>query len=567
MKRFITKEYVVWFGLIVLSLLIVWPLFLPGFFSHHDDLHVMRIFEMRRCFTDLQIPCRWVPDMGYGNGFPLYNYYGVLPFYIGAVASYILGFIGAVKLLFFIPLVLGGVSMFLLGRELFGTKAGLVTAIFYMYAPYRAVDSYIRGAIGESFALALIPLLFYAYIRLVKEGGKKNFFFSTVIMGLFLITHNLSLVIFMPIFICTITYLLFRGKWKNIFQVITSLIIGLGLSSFYLLPAYFEKGFVQIDTLTRGDLNFRANFVQLPRLFLDVTANQEYSLLPVSGQLSFQVGWPLWLFVIVAFLLLLSGLFLRWRKRSSTLISKELLVVGGFFALFFSISLFMQHNKSAFVWEAIGFLRFIQFPWRYLGLSIFTGSLLAGLVVYVLKGRLQNIVLMSGIIIVVLINWGYFRPAHFYPQVTDEYKLRGDEWDIQRKAAILDYLPKTAGEPGNPASETPQVALGQAEISNFINTSDKWQFNARVGATSVIEVPVFEFPNWVVTVNGKKIEHKPTPNGGLISLALSPGDHIVVGTFENTEIRAVANIITLLSMGGLIMLACNRRIQKKFNLK
>src|SRR3989304_10348317 len=86
--------------LLAFSLLVVWPLFLPGYFSHHDDLQVMRIFEMRRCFEDLQIPCRWVPDMGYGNGFPLFNYYSVLPYYLGAVLSYVLGYIGAAKVLF-----------------------------------------------------------------------------------------------------------------------------------------------------------------------------------------------------------------------------------------------------------------------------------------------------------------------------------------------------------------------------------------------------------------------------------------------------------------------------------
>src|SRR5258708_5359335 len=88
----------------LLSILIVWPLFLPGYFSHHDDLQVMRIFEMRRCFTDLQIPCRWVPDMGYGNGFPLFNYYSVFPYYIGGLLSYVFGYIISAKILFFIPL-------------------------------------------------------------------------------------------------------------------------------------------------------------------------------------------------------------------------------------------------------------------------------------------------------------------------------------------------------------------------------------------------------------------------------------------------------------------------------
>src|SRR5438309_12092042 len=115
MKEFILKKVSSnWlFLLLVLTLgLVVWPLFLNGYFSHHDDLQVMRVFEMRKCFEDFQLPCRWVPDMGYGNGYPLFNYYSVLPYYIGAPFSYFIGFINSAKLLFFIPLVLGFFGMY-----------------------------------------------------------------------------------------------------------------------------------------------------------------------------------------------------------------------------------------------------------------------------------------------------------------------------------------------------------------------------------------------------------------------------------------------------------------------
>src|SRR4051812_19673057 len=104
-KIFINYWHLILIGF--LGLLVSWPIFLPGYFTHHDDLQVMRIFEMRKCIEDLQIPCRWVPDMGYGNGFPLFNYYGNLPYYIGAFLSYLLGYINSAKTLFLIPLLLG----------------------------------------------------------------------------------------------------------------------------------------------------------------------------------------------------------------------------------------------------------------------------------------------------------------------------------------------------------------------------------------------------------------------------------------------------------------------------
>src|SRR3989344_6396572 len=131
-KKFILNFWP-FFLLLLFTTLIAWPLFLPGFFSHHDDLQVMRIFEMRKCLEDLQIPCRWVPDMGFGNGYPLFNYYNVFPYYIGAISSPVLGFIGSAKLLFFIAVALAGVSMYLLAEELFGTYPALLATTLYMF--------------------------------------------------------------------------------------------------------------------------------------------------------------------------------------------------------------------------------------------------------------------------------------------------------------------------------------------------------------------------------------------------------------------------------------------------
>ena len=115
MTKIIYKYYPILI-IFILSLTVIWPLILPGYFSHHDDLQVMRIFEMKRCILDLQIPCRWVADMGYGNGYPLFNYYSVLPYYIGGILSFVLGFLTSAKILFAIPLILGGIFMYLLAN-------------------------------------------------------------------------------------------------------------------------------------------------------------------------------------------------------------------------------------------------------------------------------------------------------------------------------------------------------------------------------------------------------------------------------------------------------------------
>jgi len=108
------KKHWTFILIFVLGLLVSLPLLRGGYFSHQDDLQIIRIFEMRKCFSDFQIPCRWVPDMGWGNGMPVFNFYGPLAYYWGAILSFVFGFIGSAKILFFITLVGGSFGMYLL---------------------------------------------------------------------------------------------------------------------------------------------------------------------------------------------------------------------------------------------------------------------------------------------------------------------------------------------------------------------------------------------------------------------------------------------------------------------
>src|SRR3989338_7964146 len=88
MLKFVSlnKEFII--GLI-LTVALFWPLFASPYFTHHDDVQIIRIFEMDRCFKDHQIPCRWVPDLGGLYGYPIFNYYAPLPYYFGELIFFL----------------------------------------------------------------------------------------------------------------------------------------------------------------------------------------------------------------------------------------------------------------------------------------------------------------------------------------------------------------------------------------------------------------------------------------------------------------------------------------------
>ncbi len=555
--RKIIHKYYPFLIIFILSITVIWPVFLPGYFSHHDDLQVMRIFEMKRCILDLQIPCRWVPDMGYGNGYPLFNYYSVLPYYIGGFLSFVLGFLTSAKTLFAIPLILGGIFMYLLSNELFGIYPAILSATLYTFAPYRALDTYVRGDVTESFAIAFVPLIFYFALRLIKKGEVKYIIALSLSLGLFLTSHNIMILLFMPQFFVVVLYWLISEGRKNFLKLAISFLIGIGLAAFFIIPAYFEKNLVQIDNLIRLDLDFRAHFATLNQLFFDRTWGYGASVPGPNDTISFQIGWPHWWLVILAGLTFLFG------------IKKEKKATSGFALLFLGIflySIFMTHIKSAFIWEKIDILKFTQFPWRFLSLSIFASSLLGGYFANNFKLLNTKYAVTLLVILTVVLNWSFFKPKEFYPDLTDQEKLSGSFWEDQQKAAIFDYLPNTAIAPTEKAPENPIVISGKAKVSGFENKSNSFKFQAQTEGQSVIEVPVFDFPNWQITINNHLVKFSNKNYLGRIDINLeNAGNYTILGKFTNTPIRAISNIISILSIVALIVLIFYDKHRKNFN--
>ena len=541
--------------IVALSFFIIWPTLMEGYFSHHDDLQVMRIYEMRKCFADFQIPCRWVPDMGWGNGYPLFNYYSHLPYYIGALASLLLGFVGAAKLLFLLPLVLSGIFMYKFVKEFTSTYPALTAAVFYMFAPFKALDTYVRGDVAESFAMTLIPLLFYFLYRLIKKGKIKFMVGLSLTLAAFLLSHNIMAVLFSPVILIVSFFWLWQARFKNLKMVILGMLLGLGLSAFFILPAYFEKELVQIDNLTRLDLDFRAHFVTIKQLFLENQWGFGASTPGTDDSISFQIGWPHWWVVVASVVVMVISIV---KKKSLKEYRLYFITLG-----IFLFSIFMTHIRSAFIWEGVPILRFTQFPWRFLALAVFSTSLIVAFFIQEFGKKMQPYLAVILIIAVVLLNWSFFKPEHFYSDISDQQKLSGKLWETQQKAAILDYLPKAAVQPREGAPAGPILRSGQATFDNFKLNSHSFEFKAAVKTPSDIEAPVFDFPNWQVKVNNQDFTHSNQNYLGRISVHLDRGDYLISGQLKDTPIRRWANYLTILSAIALIYFILYGKRNKK----
>lgn len=539
---------------VVVAILAGRTLLTRGYFNMHDDLQMMRQLEMEKCFLDKQIPCRWVPDMGYGFGFPLFNYYPPLPYLIGEIFRLIgFSFINTVKSVFLLSFIASGLTMYFLAKEFFGRWGGVLSAIFYIWAPYHAVDVYVRGAMNEAWAFIWFPAILLFSYKLLTQKGKWKLPLALSWFGL-LLSHNLMVLIFIPVFAvwCLLWIFCSKNLVSGIKYLLYSGLLALGLSAFFTLPAFLEQKYVQVNTLVSGYYEYIAHFASASQLLFSRFWGYGPSVWLTADKMSFQIGHIHWILSLVIGVWLLFLLFRKKKFNYSLYAISYLLIIGWFAA-------FMAHARSTFIWQMVPVLRFVQFPWRFLTLVTLSFSFIAGAVpVFLKKLGTKYSVLCTAILAVGLIafNWNYFLPEHGkMGPLTDAEKFSGAAWDLQRTAGIFDYLPVSAREnPKEGQNILAEILEGDGAISDMKQGTNWASFKLSVShQPSTVRVNIFQFPNWGVWVDGEKVKAMvpEEEKWGRMWIEVSEGEHQVYLRLFNTPLRTIANLASLATWLGL----------------
>jgi hypothetical protein len=522
---------------LLLTLSLLWPLVAAPYFSHQDNVQTMRIYEMHQCIADLQIPCRWVPDLGGGYGNPLFNYYAPLPYYVGELfylATH--NIITAAKLTFATGFVAAYVIMYLFASMLWGELGGSLSAIFYVFAPYHARNMYIRGAMGELWAMAAFPLVFWAFLRLRDRATAWNALLLGGALAALIVSHNLSAVLLIGVLaLVAVVHLWSTRQVTYVKYLLLAAVWGVGFSAFYLLPMALETSYVHLETMTANELNYAEQFQGLRTLLLE----QPWWSAGGTTGVYYQIGT----IHLVAWVLGLSAMWLFWQKtRDLRLIVLPLSVV-------MVACIYMITPASAWIWDRIGPLSLLQFPWRLLSLISFATATAAGATLLLAPNQKARIVMWAVLVLLVTVmNVGYFRPDR-YLNVSQADLLTDGGWDNLRMYAIGDFLPKSVQVgPQQPASALYEQVSGQSDIVDVASGSDWVEFNANSPSDAVVQIDKFDFPDWEVTVDQHPVAHSRDSTTGLIQVALPAGAHMVEARLRDTPLRLAGNVISALAL-------------------
>lgn len=545
-------KYRWYFAVFVLSLPAIKDLLLPGYFPMHDDLQILRLDGLHQCFVDLQIPCRWIPDAGFGLGYPMFNYYPPLPYYI-AEGFHLLGFdlFWSIKIISILAFVLPGFFMFALAKEFVAPFYAIVAAVFYIYAPYHSVDIYVRGALNEAWGLVWFPLTFLHAYRIITKPSKSATLGFSVSYASLLLSHNVMTLIFTPLLgLWSLSWIIVTKNFKAIKDLVLAGILSIGLAAFFFIPVVAEKSLAHVESMTVGYFNYLAHYADINQMFFSRFWSYGGSTWGPNDDMAFPIGHLHWGLTLVVCFFFTGNLILSiLRKKFHKLLALSLIGLLLTFATFFYI--FLIHSRSIWFWDNLPLLYYAQFPWRLLAIPTFIFSFLVTfLFVFLPKNRILRGV-TAGVLIVAVIAWNlpFFRIQR---QVftTIQEKTSGHAWEIQTTGGIFDYLPKTASRPpGAPGQIYPEFIKGQGSILEFHKNTNTISFDARITSQeAVLQFPIFDYPNWVVKVDGKKIEHTHDADLGRIEISVNKGDHKVKARLHNTPIRTISNLITLFSL-------------------
>lgn len=482
-------------------------IFHKGFFVSDDgNWMVIRLSAFYEALSSGQFPVRMLPRLNQGLGYPVADFLYPLFLYVGSfIHLFKVPFLLDIKILFFSGMLVSFGGMYLFLKRNFTTLPSLLGGAVYTYFPYHLYDLYTRGSLGEIVALALLPFVMWAI-------EKKSMVLVSIFLGLLILSHNTLALFFLP-FVIIYAYII----KIPIKQILVFTILGLSLSLFFSLPALFDKQYTIFDA------------VAVANPFVYFVNTVSYGL----------VGWIS--IVIFAGVLLLKSTY----KNAQAL----------FFLSFGLIALFFSFSVSSVFWHIHALTAFVQFPFRFLSLTLFAESFLSA---YLFEKIKKPTIVILLLVLLIVSSWMYLFPKA-YAYLDETFYTT----NVSTTTVMNEYMPYWVQQlPTTYAYQRITPLKGKGQISVISQKGTKLTFTTTSPSSMILLVHFVYFPGWQATIDGKTTSLTPSRSTGLLQLLVPKGAHTIVVWFAETPVRLFADILTVVSLLVVITLYVKKYYEK-----
>src|SRR5271166_1168081 len=498
---------------------------MPGWMEAADQLRRGIIFH------------RWSAATNHGFGEPFFIFYPPLSRMMGAILGLVLPWRMVPGVYVWMVLILAGAVMWKCAQEWLQPPAALMAALLYATNPYVLLTVYKRCAYAELLAIALFPALVWGGIRMGKNAPQATLPLSLVfatfwvsdLPGAVVASYTLAGLL-------ALVSLVYRSFRPLVYGSV-AILAGFGASAFFLLPAAWERRWINI-----GDA---IKFQWMP----------EHNFLFSHGNLlkyvTFNRGLSFFALVVIA-VTAGAAVLARQLRRDKP---QDWRLLAGLAAA----STFMMLPPSLVLYRTLPELRFIQFPWRWFSPLCVAGAILtASAVAQARRKWIPRAIAAFAVacIAAVIIHTSWWDPDHHLDElnavVHSEVGFRSiATWDLPLgsqpsqldRSALLVTLANSADDKGPPAN----IAVNEW-------AAERKLFSVDSPRPLLLKLRLVNYPAWQAKINGKVVPIQTDVGTGQMLVAVPAAFSRIEIDFGRTWDRTLGIVVSLVTIFAMFPL-------------
>lgn len=560
--------------LIIIGFVSILPVLIFGFpfFSHDGTPHAVWYSNFSRQLWAGEIYPRWLSQMNGGLGSPAMFYYPPAGYYLASPFRillsndshgwYQLGWSACVAQ------IASGLCAYLWLKQIAARRAAFIAAALYLLMPYHlAFDLYRRGAFAEFWTFVWMPLILY-FVHAVARGSKTtSAFLGLAVTYALLVTTHLPVTLMFSVVpvVYAFHFAADRSRYRGTFFTVAAMILGIGLSAVYLLPALTMQRFVQFQNMTAG-LYYFGNWFLITRLK------------PWGSESGY-------FWMVFSATALAACAYRVCRAEADERLRREAVF---WFAVIFAC-LIMMTPVSYPLWHFVTPLQKLQFPWRFNTVTCIALAALTALALTTVERGLyvpgRKMRALACVIFVFWISYTVAQALRAYPATrANPAVVLKDTDDINRIIKLgkdtAEYRPKWATSLAE--EESPQRVLYSekdlrkllekigttgGELTKAVFTNDaggsltvtEWKpgeirLRVETARDAQVRVSQFYYPGWQANLitnlneSGELLKLEPSTPDGLIDIGIPAGTHQISLKLERTPAERYGRLISLASV-------------------
>lgn len=557
-------------GLLLFAALVaILPQILQGNSCGHDfDFHLVSWLDAQQSWRQGILYPHWSPSANFGAGEPRFIFYPPLSWMLGAALGFVLSWKAVPIALTYLCLAGTGLATRALARQALSEGPATLAGCAALFSGYALFTAYERSDFGELMGGFWIPLLLLFILRdrsphapalrRALDGSAAPL--AIVLAGAWLSNPPLGVMASYLLAAVALLLAVLRRTGAPLLRAGVAAAFGLGLASFYIVPAAVEQRWVDIRQAT-DDPGYQVENNWLFARHADPALElHDLELLKASAIATTMLA------VAVSGALVCWGRH-RFRGNARWWIPLTLIPAG---------VLFLQFPLSDPLWNLLPKLRFLQFPWRWLVVLEAPMGIFFASAIWIARRRWRLLVLF--------VSTAAFATATLFAgfsffQVCDEDDAVAGMLSVYHAGTGFEgtdeYAPPGAdnsllpmGLPEACLAPSPYPALGQGPADSPLTWSpdqhscdstfpaaptpgkaaaEHLRVIASPGHDGFLILHLRSYPAWQVRINGQRAQGLPQRADGLIALPVAAGPTTITADWTTTRDVQISRGLTALA--------------------